>query len=76
MKIPVFLLVALLMILHHDFWNWQTHQPLVFGFIPIGLAWHVGISIGAAVVWALAVRFCWPTDAEVLEGPSADGGDA
>ncbi|MBX3394839.1 MAG: hypothetical protein KF841_05690 [Phycisphaerae bacterium] len=54
----------LLVVAHQDFWWWHTHEPLVFGFIPVGLAWHAGISICAACLGAFAVRFCWPRDLE------------
>ncbi len=71
MKRVVYALILLLVILHQDFWWWHTHEPLVFGFIPIGLAWHVGISLSAALIGLLAVRFCWPP--EVDETEEADG---
>lgn len=58
-------LIVLLAILHQDFWWWNSIEPLVFGFIPIGLAYHVGVSIVAALVWALAVKYCWPESVEV-----------
>ena len=35
-----------LLILHHDWWFW-TDGRLVFGFLPIGLAYHMLISIAA-----------------------------
>lgn len=56
-------LVALLAILHYDFWNWND-RSLVFGFVPIGLFFQVLISIGAAIAWALVVRFAWPSHVE------------
>ena len=52
-------LTFLLVILHQDFWWWDD-RTTVFGFLPIGLAWHVGISIAAGLVGLLAVTFCWP----------------
>lgn len=65
MKRVVIALVVLLIIAHQDYWAWDRIDPLVFGIFPIGLAWHIGISIAAAIVWALAVRYCWPTDVDV-----------
>jgi len=50
-------------ILHQDFWNWDN-RTLVFGFIPIGLAYHALFSILAGGVWLLAVRYAWPTEIE------------
>jgi len=59
-KFVVVALLVALAVLHHDVWWWNDAEPLVFGFMPIGLAWHVGISIVAGFAWWLAVRFCWP----------------
>ena len=53
-------LVCLLIVLHHDIWNWENKDP-IFGFMPVALAWHAGISIGASLVWYLATRIAWPT---------------
>jgi len=71
MRTVVWLLLVALIVLHQDFWNWRTREPLVFGFIPSGLAWHVGISLAAALVAALAVRFCWPAELEAPDGQDA-----
>jgi hypothetical protein len=60
----VYGLIVLLAILHQDFWWWDDAEPFVFGFMPIGLAYHAGISVAAAVLWAMAVHYCWPTDVE------------
>ncbi|MCA9197292.1 MAG: DUF3311 domain-containing protein [Planctomycetales bacterium] len=63
MKKVVWGLVLLLVILHHDIWNWNNDK-LVFGFMPITLAYHAGISVAASVVWFMATKFAWPTDLE------------
>jgi len=63
-RLVVFLLLALA-VLHQDFWFWDDIEPLIFGFIPIGLAYHIGVSIAAGVLWALAVHYCWPRDVDV-----------
>jgi hypothetical protein len=55
--------VVLLMVLHQDFW-WWNDTTLVFGFIPIGLAYHALIALLAGVAWALVVTFAWPTELE------------
>lgn len=49
--------------LHHDFWLWDNDAP-VFGFLPIGLAYHAVFSIAAACLWAMALKFAWPTQLE------------
>lgn len=64
MKRVVVLFAGLLVVLHQDFWWWHRVEPLLLGYIPIGLAWHVGISLMAAVLAAMIVRYCWPADLE------------
>ena len=66
MKYVIWLLVLALVIVHQDIWFWND-ETLVFGFIPIGLAYHAGISIAASIVWYLATIFAWPNP---LEGTS------
>ncbi len=67
----VWALVLLLVILHQDNWNW-TNDTLVFGFLPIGLAYHMGISIAASIVWFLAVKFCWDHSFEAAPEKKGD----
>jgi hypothetical protein len=55
--------VIALTVLHQDFWFWGD-TGLVFGFLPVGLAYHIAFSLAAAGVWALAVRFAWPEEIE------------
>jgi hypothetical protein len=62
MKKIVFGLAIVLAALHQDFWFWSD-KTLVFGFMPIGLAYHACFSIAAAAVWALAIKFAWPVGA-------------
>ena len=54
-------LVLVLVILHQDNWLWSD-GTLVFGFIPIGLVWHAGISIAASITWFLATKIAWPLE--------------
>ncbi len=66
MKRPVVISIVgfvMLFILHHDFWNWDDKR-LVFGFMPVGLAYHVGFSLAAASFWFLVTRFAWPHSIE------------
>lgn len=65
------LLVTGLYLLHQDYWNWKSIEPLVLGFLPIGLAYHVGYSIAAALTMAVLVRFAWPKDLSPDEQPAA-----
>ena len=54
------LLIAVVYLLHQDFWNWKKIEPLVLGFLPIGLAYHVAYSIVAALTMVVLVRYAWP----------------
>ena len=56
-------LMALVTVLHFDLWNWDTTE-VVFGFMPIGLAWQAGVSLAAAAVWALMMKIGWPHGVE------------
>ena len=60
-------LLALVYVLHQDFWNWKEAYPLVFGFLPIGLAYQAGYSILAAAMMAVLVRVIWPKHLENVE---------
>jgi len=64
-------LVALLAVLHYDFWNWSD-RSVVLGFMPVGLLFQALISVGAAVAWALVVHFAWPTHIEEWAERPAD----
>jgi hypothetical protein len=66
---PILLVVATaaLYALHQDLWFWRTAHPLVFGFLPIGLAYHGVYCIAAALLmWALT-RTAWPRHLEQQE---------
>ena len=81
MKFVVYGLIVLLAFLHQDVWWWDRIDPLILGFVPIGLAYQAGISVVAAILWALAVKFCWPENledegADSLSAGSSAGDDA
>ncbi|GAB4466974.1 MAG: hypothetical protein OHK0029_38630 [Armatimonadaceae bacterium] len=63
MKWGIVALVVAVLLLHQDFWNW-TDKTLIFGVLPVGLAYHAGYSILASVTMALLVKFLWPTHLE------------
>lgn len=65
--IIIFIVLALL---HQDFWNWDS-KTLVFGFMPMGLAYHAAYSLVAAIFWAVVIKMAWPTELEKW----ADGGE-
>ena len=58
-------LVAVLALLHQDFWFWDD-PTLVFGFMPVGLFYHALYSIAAACLWAAAVKWAWPSEVEAF----------
>ena len=59
----IYLAILLLALIHQDFWLWDD-PTLLFGFLPIGLAYHAFYSLLAALVWYLAVKHAWPADVE------------
>jgi hypothetical protein len=61
------LLVIIVYLLHQDFWNWNKAEPLVFGFLPVGLAYHAGYSILASILMAVLVKFAWPKHLEEVQ---------
>ncbi len=60
--------VAAVYLLHQDLWFWREARPLVFGFLPVGLAYHGGYCLlVAGLMWWLT-RTAWPSH---LESPDA-----
>ncbi len=70
-KLLLFLLAATVYLLHQDFWNWNKVEPLVFGFLPVGLAYHAGFSILAAIMMAVFVKLAWPKNLEEVAQASS-----
>ena len=54
-------IVAALYALHQDVWFWREARPLVFGFLPIGLFYHVAYVIGLSLLFWLLVTYLWPS---------------
>lgn len=65
-KLLLVLLVLGMFLLHQDFWNWRKSE-LVFGFLPVGLAYHAAYAILAAIMMALLVKFAWPKELDEME---------
>lgn len=56
--------VSTLYALHQDVWLWRTSRPLVFGFLPAGLAYHALYCVAVTMLmWALT-RLVWPSHLE------------
>ena len=68
------LVVIALYVLHQDFWFWRTANPLVLGFIPIGLFYQAVFSVAASLVMWLLVKYAWPGHLEEeIEQGSEEG---
>ena len=61
--LPVLAAVALYL-LHQDVWFWRAARPLVFGFLPVGLAWHGAYCIAVSLLMLWLTRVAWPADLE------------
>ena len=57
--------LAALALLHHDLWLWNDGR--VIAGLPVGLLYHLGFCISAAVLMLLLVRFAWPEGLEAGE---------
>jgi hypothetical protein len=56
--------ITALYLLHQDFWFWREARPLVFGFLPVGLAYHALYCLAVTgLMWALT-RIAWPSHLE------------
>ena len=58
------LAALIVLVLRHDYWNWDTPHPLLFGFLPVGLWWQALVSLLACALMWLMVRFAWPQELE------------
>ncbi len=70
----MWILFAVLVVLHHDWWFW-TDGRLLWGFLPIGLAYQIGISLAAAVLWGWASFYAWPSYFDEAAATTAGGSD-
>jgi hypothetical protein len=60
-RFAAILILVFLYAVHQDFWFWHEARPLVFGFLPIGLFYHVAyVLLTALVFWGLVTYF-WPS---------------
>ena len=58
------LVTVVVYLLHQDFWFWRTARPLVFGFLPIGLAYHAAYTVAISLLMLYLVRRHWPSHLE------------
>ncbi|HEY3863471.1 MAG TPA: hypothetical protein VGO59_16460 [Verrucomicrobiae bacterium] len=69
-RIVLFLLIAAVYAAHQDVWNWGKADPMVFGFLPAGLAYHAAYSIGCAVLMWILVKAAWPSELDETDDSS------
>ena len=63
-KFLVAVVIAALYALHQDVWLWRMARPLVFGVLPIGLAWHAAYCLAVALLMWWLTRVAWPAHLE------------
>ena len=68
-RLLLYLLWVLLYLLHNDLWFWDDPQ-LLLG-LPIGLLYHIGFCLAAALMMALLVNYAWPSELDGEEERSA-----
>lgn len=68
-KLVLSLLVLGVFLLHQDFWNWRK-SDLVFGFLPVGLAYHAAYAVLSAMMMWVLVKFAWPKELDEMESNS------
>jgi hypothetical protein len=59
----VWIAILLLALGHHDFWLWGE-RGLVWGFLPVGMVYHMAFSLAAALFWVVVIKFAWPHELE------------
>jgi hypothetical protein len=74
-RLLFFGLVIALYLLHQDYWNWRAIEPLAFGFLPIGLFYHVCYTLAVTAVMWLLVKYAWPTRLEERVEAQGRAGD-
>jgi hypothetical protein len=72
-RVPLVVAIAALYLLHQDVWFWRTATPLVFGFLPIGLAYHALYCVAAAVLMFALTRLAWPAHLESTDTFATSG---
>ena len=64
--------LVVLYFLHQDTWFWDVARPLVFGFLPIGLFYHVVYSVVVAGLMVVLLRYAWPAELELKSERDSD----
>jgi len=66
--------IIALYLLHQDFWFWRAAAPIVLGFLPIGLFYHLCYTLAISALMWLLVRQAWPSRLEEGLGDSGTWG--
>jgi hypothetical protein len=66
-RVGMTIAIAMLYALHQDVWWWREARPLVFGVLPVGLAYHAAYCIAVAVLTWVLTRVAWPSHLEDRE---------
>lgn len=64
--------VAALYLLHQDVWFWDQARPLLFGFLPVGLAYHAGYCLTVSLLMWTLTRVAWPAHLESSDETTRD----
>ena len=60
-KLAIAFAIITIYLLHQDVWFWRTARPLVFGFLPIGLAYHALYCVVVAILMWVLTAVAWPS---------------
>lgn len=66
-RASVLIILILLIVLHQDVWFWDDDTTLIFGFLPIGLAFHIAYTIVVSMFWWAVVSFVSDRDGGIPE---------
>ena len=55
----LYIALVALFLLHNDFWLWDN--PKVVLGLPVGLLYHIGFCVAAAILMALTINYAWPS---------------
>jgi hypothetical protein len=68
-------LIAIFLVAHQDLWLWRAAKPLLFGFLPVGLAYHAVYTLAVSALMLLLCRWAWPAHLERDRERGAQDGD-
>ena len=74
MRLLLLLVIAALYLLHQDVWFWRQARPLLFGFLPVGLAYHAAYCVAVSLLMWVLTRIAWPAHLETAASDTARDG--